>query len=278
LGAGMLFLPSSPRWLMSKAKESEAKNILKKIRTGSTKEIDQEIAEIKETLSEEKGGWKELLAPWLRVPLVVGIGLAFCQQVTGINVVIYYAPTIFGFAGFNSASGAILATAGVGVINVLMTIVAIKLVDKVGRRPLVFCGLAGMIVSLGILGFAFNMSTLSGMLKWITVGGLGLYIASFAVSLGPIVWLIIAEIYPLKVRGRAMSLATMANWLFNLVVAITFLTLVEKLGRGNTFWLYAFVGVGGVIFSYFMVPETKGHSLEEIEKHWHQRKSPREMK
>jgi len=145
--------------------------------------------------------------------------------------------------------------------------VAIWLIDKVGRKPLLYAGLIGMIASLSVLGFAFKMEAMSGALKMITVASLLVYIASFAVSLGPIFWLIIAEIYPLRVRGRAMSLATVSNWLFNMIVAATFLTIIEKLGKPGTFWLYAGVAVFGIIFCFLFVPETKGRSLEDIEKH-----------
>lgn len=275
LGIGMIFLPASPRWLMSRSLGDKAREALARIR--NTQDVQGELDDIKETLGEERGGWKELLDPWVRMPLFIGIGIATIQAITGINVVIYYAPTIFGFAGFGSASAAILATTGIGVVNVLMTVVAIKVIDRVGRRPLLFLGLIGMVISLSVLGVAFNLPALTGALKWIAVGSLVLYIASFAVSLGPIAWLIIAEIYPLRIRGRAMSLATMANWGANLLVAVTFLTLIQKLGRPVTFWLYAVIGIIGWLFCYFYVPETKGHSLEEIEEHWHQGKSPREL-
>lgn len=275
LGFGMILLPQSPRWLMSRSEKDKAREVLNRIR--EPEEIEPEISEIETTLGEESGGWKELFQPWLKIPLIIGVGIMFFQQITGINTVIYYAPTIFGFAGFGSDQVAILATMGVGIVNVLMTVVSIKLVDKVGRRVLLSVGLAGMVISLGALGFAFNMASLSGMLKWIAVGSLMLYIASFAVSLGPIAWLIIAEIFPLKIRGRAMSLTTMFNWLFNFIVAMTFLTLIDKLGRPGTFWLFAGLGIMGWIFCYFLVPETKGQSLEKIEEHWHQGKAPRDL-
>ncbi|MFH1310075.1 MAG: sugar porter family MFS transporter [Candidatus Omnitrophota bacterium] len=275
LGVGMLFLPESPRWLMSRNLGEIAKKVLAKVR--GRKDVQEEINEIKETLGEESGGWKELWEPWLRLPLFIGLILGLFQQITGINVVIYYAPTIFEFAGFNSAAVAILATAGVGIVNVAMTIVAVKLVDRVGRRPLLAIGLIGMTISLTVLGIAFSLPTLTVALKWIAVGSLMLYVASFAISLGPIFWLIIAEIYPLKIRGRAMSLATMFSWICNLVVAMTFLTLIQKLGKAGTFWTYGAICIVGWVFCYFFVPETKGHSLEEIEEHWKKRKGPRAL-
>jgi sugar porter (SP) family MFS transporter len=261
--AGMLALFESPRWLVSRNREEDARKVLKRMR--NSQDVDDEIADIRISFTIKKGSWKELLNPCIRPALVVGIGLAFFQQLTGINTIIYYAPTIFEFAGFASHRISIFATAGIGVVNVLMTVVAIWFIDRLGRKPLLYGGLVGMALSLGVLGFAFAAPQLAEHLKWITLASLVCYIASFAISLGPIFWLMIAEIYPLRIRGRAMSLATVANWGFNMLIASTFLTLTEKLGKPGTFWLYALVAVGGIFFCYFLVPETKGHSLEEIE-------------
>ncbi|MFA5168350.1 MAG: sugar porter family MFS transporter [Candidatus Omnitrophota bacterium] len=262
---GMIFLPESPRWLVSRGQVEKAKQVLS--RTGSGKNVDDEIRDISKSMEAKEGGWGEVFAPWVRPALIVGIALAFFQQATGINTIIYYAPTIFEFAGFGSHKVAILATVGVGTVNVLMTVVAIWLLDKLGRKPLLYIGMTGMVLSLGLIGVAFSMASLSGALKWICVISVVFYIASFAIGLGPIFWLMIAEIYPLRVRGRAMSLATVANWGFNMLVAATFLTLTETLGKAGTFWLFAGVSVFGIIFCYFFVPETKGFTLEEIEQH-----------
>ena len=190
------------------------------------------------------------------------------QQITGINTVIYYAPKILQSAGFASASGAILATAGVGVVNFGMTIVAMLLVDRAGRRPLLLVGIAGMIVTLAMLALSFGISNQSNNLAWIAVICLMGYVASFAISLGPIFWLLIAEIYPLKVRGLAEGTAATFNWGSNLIVSLTFLTLLEKLGASSTFLLYALASVASWLFAYFLVPETKGRSLEQIEAFW----------
>ena len=268
---GMIYLPETPRWLMSRGFVDRAKDVL--ARTNKGKNVDEEIQNISKTLSEKKCCWAEVFSPWIRPALIVGILLAFFQQATGINTIIYYAPTIFEFAGFQSHRVAILATVGVGTVNVLMTLVAIWLLDRLGRKPLLYIGMTGMALSLGLLGFAFHLTVLSGMLKWLAVASVVLYIASFAISLGPIFWLLISEIYPLKVRGRAMSLATVANWGFNMLVAATFLTLIEKLGKAGTFWLFAFICVIGIVFCYFFVPETKGYTLEEIEEHLHSGRS-----
>jgi len=272
---GMLVLPESPRWLIGHEMFKKARAVLERIR--SKERIEVEIAAIKKTLSKESAGWRELLAPWVKPALFMGIGLAFIQQATGINTVIYYAPTIFQLAGFSSAKVSILATIGVGVVNVLMTVVAVWFMDKIGRRPLLFVGLIGMTISLGVLGLAFSLPDLSGMLKWIAVGSLVCYIASFAISLGPIFWLIIAEIYPLRVRGRAMSMATVANWFFNFVVALTFLKLIERMGKAETFWLYAGISLVGLFFCILFVPETKSRTLEEIEEHLHSGRKLRDL-
>ena len=182
---------------------------------------------------------------------------------------IYYAPRILQTAGLNSASGAILATVGVGVVNVGMTILAMFLVDRAGRRPLLLVGIAGMIITLGMLGLSFRYP--SGQLAWIAVICLMGYVASFAISLGPIFWLLIAEIYPLKIRGLAEGTAATFNWASNLVVSLTFLTLVEKLGASSTFFLYALASVASWIFAYYFVPEIKGRTLEQIEAFWRAR-------
>jgi SP family galactose:H+ symporter-like MFS transporter len=214
----------------------------------------------------------------VRPALIVGVSLAIFQQVTGINTVIYYAPTIFQFAGIKAAASSILATVGVGVVNVLLTAVAVLLLDRVGRRPLLLVGLVGMVLGLAALGLAFHFSALSGaLLGWLALGSLMLYVGAFAIGLGPVFWLLVSEIYPLKIRGLAMSTATVANWAANLLIALTFLSLIQAVGRSATFWVYSAMGVGAWLFAYLYVPETKGRSLEEIEAHWRSGKHPRAM-
>ena len=260
---GMLGLSESPRWLIGHGRIDEARAALEKVMPAQ--EVGSEIKAIEDSIVIKTGSWKQTFAPWVRPALGVGIALAFFQQVTGINTIIYYAPTIFEFAGFSSHRVSILATVGVGMVNVLMTVVAIWFIDRLGRKPLLYIGLTGMTLSLGLLGLAFYLPGMLGALKMLTVLCVMFYIASFAISLGPIFWLIISEIYPLKVRGRAMSLATLSNWLFNMLVASTFLTLTEKLGKAGAFWFYAAVCVAALVFCYLYVPETKGHTLENIE-------------
>jgi len=276
-GAGMFFLPETPRWLISGGQHEVAHGVLVRIR--GLADVNVEIEEIKASLAQqtESGRWADLFSRSVRPALVVGIGLAVFQQITGINTVIYYAPKILQAAGFNSASGAILATAGVGVVNVGLTVVAMFLVDRAGRRPLLLAGIAGMIITLGVLGLSFRISNPSGQLAWIAVICLMGYVASFAISLGPIFWLLIAEIYPLRIRGLAEGTAATFNWGSNLIVSLTFLTLVEKLGASSTFLLYASFSVMSWLFAYYLVPETKGRTLEEIEAFWRTGRSSRKM-
>jgi MFS transporter, SP family, galactose:H+ symporter len=271
LGLGMLAMPETPRWLAKHGHAEAARKVLARIR--GTQDVQAEFREIQSTLSqaEERGHFSDLLAASVRPALTVGMGLAIFQQITGINTVIYYAPTIIQSAGIPSASGAILATAGIGLVNVLMTIVAMWLIDRAGRRPLLLTGISGMIISLGVLGFVFRTHEPSTGLGWLAVLILMAYVASFAISLGPIFWLLIAEIYPLRVRGIAEGTAAGTNWAANLLVSLTFLSLVQALGPSWTFWLYGLLAIGSLVFSYSLVPETKGRTLEEIEQTWRSR-------
>src|SRR3984893_5315961 len=273
-GVGMFFLPESPRWLLRRGHRDTARAMLVRIR--GTVDVDAEFLEIEQSVTKapESGRFSDLFARSLRPALVVGIGLAIFQQITGINTVIYYAPVIIQSAGISSASGAILATAGIGAVNVLMTIFSMWLIDRTGRRPLLLTGIAGMAVTLSVLGFVFRMSNESAGMAWLAVISMMAYVGSFAISLGPIFWLLISEIYPLKIRNSAEGVAATFNWGANLLVTLTFLTLVEKLGPSLTFWFYGLCAIGAGLFSYWFVPETKGRTLEEIEEFWHSKHRP----
>ncbi|UVE51665.1 sugar porter family MFS transporter [Haloferax larsenii] len=262
LGAGMVFMPESPRWLVEHGREGQARDVLSRTRTDD--QIRAELDEIQETIEQEDGSIRDLLEPWMRPALVVGVGLAVLQQVTGINTVIYYAPTILESTGFES-SASILATVGIGVVNVVMTIVAVLLIDRTGRRPLLSVGLVGMTLTLFGLGAAFYLPGLSGLVGWIATGSLMLYVAFFAIGLGPVFWLLISEVYPLKVRGTAMGVVTVFNWFANLAVSLTFPIMVGAITKAGTFWVYAILSAVALAFTYVFVPETKGRSLEAIE-------------
>jgi MFS transporter, SP family, galactose:H+ symporter len=252
-------------------KDYVARATLSKIREDDPVAIDRELAEIKHSLEVEPGGWRDLLHPVVKAALVVGVGLAILQQVTGINTVIYYAPTIVQFTGINSDASAILAAVGVGVVNVGMTVLALRLLDRAGRRTLLIGGVSGMIVSLLALGAAFLGGGGGIGSSVVAIASLMTYVAAFAISLGPIFWLMNAEIYPLNVRSKAAAVGTMANWLFNFIVSLTFLVLIDALGRTGAFWLYAAIGVVTLWFCWKYVPETKGKHLEEIEEVFRER-------
>jgi SP family galactose:H+ symporter-like MFS transporter len=267
-------MPRSPRWLVNNGMEDLARSTLIEIRKKD--DVSDELNEIVTSLNKQKGGRKELFSPLIKPAMIVGVALAIFQQVTGINTVIYYAPTIFEFAGFPS-SLAIFVTVLVGIVNVGFTIVALILLDRVGRRILLLIGLAGMSASLILLGIVFFLPALLSQLGTLAAVSLMAYVGFFAIGLGPVFWLLISEIYPLKVRGLAMSIVTEVNWGANLIISLTFLTLVGSIGRSGTFWIYAVVGIAAFIFTYLYVPETKERTLEEIEEHWRGGKHPREL-
>ncbi len=276
LVVAMWRLPDSPRWLISKAKVEQARQALQRVRTES--DVSPEVTAIQQSIEKQgDGGITGLFQPSLRMPMIVGLGLAVFQQITGINTVIYYAPTIFKFVGIEAFGPAILAGAGLTMVMWIFHVLAILLMDRVGRRPLLLIGVAGQIIGLAILGAAFQFQQLASFKSYVAIGGLVIYVACFAFGLGPIFWLLISEIYPLKVRGAAMSAVTVTNWAMNLVVAVTFLTLVGVLGHAGTFWLYGVIAVGAWVFFYRLVPETKGKTLEQIEEHWRSGRPPRAL-
>jgi MFS transporter, SP family, galactose:H+ symporter len=262
LGIGMIFLPESPRWLVKQSRREEARNILNRLRKNSS--VDHEIMEIENSLQKREATLMEVFAPWIRPVLLLGVTMGFLQQVTGINTIIYYAPTIFQLANFGATSS-ILATAGIGVVNVIATIFAVMVLDRLGRRALLLTGLVGMCLSLVMLSLAFQWDIHSFYLRWLSIISTFVYVISFAFSLGAMLWLLVSEIFPLEVRGTAMSLAVFSCWFWNFVVSATFLNLLNALGPTNTFLLYAAMCVIGFIYCYFKVPETNGISLEQIE-------------
>ena len=263
---GMLFMPETPRYLVRSGEEDDARNVLDRVRSDG--EVERELREIHEVEEQEAGrGLRELTAKWVRPALLVAIGLAVFQQFIGINTIIYYAPTTLTQVGYGSAS-AIYANIIIGVLNVAMTVVAIKIIDRVGRKPMLLAGLVGMVTSLAVLG-------LSGMLMAkptapgdpaaiITLICLAGFIVSFAATWGPVVWVMLPEVLPLNVRGTAMGVAIFLHWGANFLVAQTFPSLLSAFGRG-VFLGYAGIGVLAGLFVATLVTETKGRSLEEIE-------------
>lgn len=265
LFVGMLASPETPRWLASKGRWTDAKQVLEQMKG---LDPEQELVDIRGSLllEQRRGSMRELFQPGLRTALMIGVGLAVFQQLVGINTVIYYAPIIFQKAGFASVNSAILATSVVGVVNVLSTVAATFLLDKLGRRMLLLVGTGIMIVALAALGIVFaSGSNQTGMLTLIT---LIVYIFAFAISMGPIFWLMSAEIFPTRLRAAGSSICSFSNWAANFLVSLTFLSLIHLLGSPFTFGLYAFMGVLALIFCWKFVPETNGRTLEQIEQYW----------
>ena len=276
LFVGMCFMSDTPRWLVRKGREEEAKKVFASVEPNE--DAQKEIEAVKLTLQDANSGEKFKFQKWMIMPFVVGIGIMFAQICTGINTIIYYAPTIFKSAGFDSNITAIYATTGIGIVNFLMTIVALFCIDKLGRKPLLYIGLTGVMLSLFALGAGFAFEDLFGEnLKWVTVGSLISYIIFFAMSLGPIGWILISEVFPLKIRGIAMSICTVANFAFNFFVVYSFPVLLEKIGGALTFWGFGVVSFFCIVFVYFLVPETKGISLEKIETNWIEGVNPRKF-
>jgi SP family xylose:H+ symportor-like MFS transporter len=263
----MLFVPESPRYLVGHGEPERAFALLSRINGAQAAGIELEA--IRETVRGKVESAAQLLKPGLRRVLVIGIALAILQQITGINVFMYYAPEIFKQLG-SGTDTALLQTVVIGACNVAFTLVAIRTVDRIGRRPLMIIGATGMGISLTGLGFAAYTGTTQ---LWVLAFILG-YIASFAMSLGPVVWVILAEIFPNRIRGRAMSVAVLILWASNYVISQTFPMinedpwLVATFHHAFPFWLYAVFCVVLIGVMVFFVPETKGRSLEEIESSW----------
>jgi sugar porter (SP) family MFS transporter len=274
LFVGALFLPESPRWLYIQGRTTQAHRVLTRLygHKYHPKEIEKELLAIKKSIEKEKktGVWKDLFSRKSLPCLILGIALFFFQQVSGINVVIYYAPTIFNSMQLGSTSTTLLATVGVGTLNVLMTLVAMRWVEKWGRRPLLITGFAGTALSLGLIAFATSFDGV--FFQWVSAVSVFLFIAFFAVGLGPLPYILISEVFPIKIRGQGMSLSAASNWIFNTLVVASFPILLQELGISLVFLFYAVACALGLLFAIRYTPETKGISLEEIEKHVHSKK------
>ena len=263
---GVLFLPESPRWLFLKGRKEKAISVFQRMHLPGD-EISREVVGIEESLRVRQSGFQMLINNSnFRRAVGLGIGLQVIQQLTGINVVMYYAPRIFKIAGFISTEHQLWGTVIVGITNVLATFIAIAFVDRLGRKPIMYAGFAVMGLAMVTVGTLFNMDLeKSPALGIWAIGALLLFIVGFAMSAGPIIWVICSEIFPLSARDLGVTFSTATNWIVNAIVGGTFLSLLHTLGNGNTFLLYGGMNVLFVIFFLLLVPETKGVSLEKIE-------------
>jgi sugar porter (SP) family MFS transporter len=265
LALGVFLLPQSPRWLIQKNQLEKARQLLYRIRPRDT--VNDEITSIQEAVHHRTDSYsvRALFSSRARSLLIMGCGLAVIQQCTGINTFLYYAPIIFEKAGFQSHTAQLLATLGLGCVNFLFTIMAAFLIDNKGRRKLLLIGLSMMTMSLMTVGALFHFYLNFIWSKYVLFISILVFIAFYAISIGCIFWVMIAEIYPLPIRANAMSIAAMTNWLANLLMTLTFLSLIDNMGPANTFWLYGLLAILSWFFIYYRVPETKQMSLEEIE-------------
>lgn len=269
---GVFFLPESPRWLLSKGLSDEAHDVLLEIR-GCNISVKQELEEITQCIkidyennSVASSSLRHILSDKkISQILIIAVSLAVIQQLTGINTILYYAPTILEMVGYSGQLESIYTSIGIGIVIVMSTLIALPMIDKLGRRFLLLTGLSGMSIGLLCLINILSTGVHTSLDKTIVLGSMLLYVASFSISLGPVVWLIIAEIFPLKIRGVGASIATCSNWTANLLIAYTFLTIISLFGITTTFEIYLFFCIVSMIFVYYFVPETKSISLEQIE-------------
>ncbi|HKP88402.1 MAG TPA: sugar porter family MFS transporter [Thermoleophilaceae bacterium] len=263
---GSLRLPESPAWLLNRGREAEVRSLVNSVASDETADRVIELHNREEEQrqrtagKDERSGWRVLSSPRLRAAMVVGLTLAALQQFAGINTVIYYAPTIMQDTGLSS-SNSILYSVFIGVINLGMTIVSLRLVDRLGRRPLLIASLVGMFGSLLVLGLAFVAEWSSVVILLFIL----LYIVAFAVGMGPVFWVLLGEIFPSQNRAAGVSAGSTMNWTANFAVSLAFLPLLGAIGTGQTFWIFAVVCAFGIWFVGRYVPETKDREFPEVD-------------
>jgi SP family galactose:H+ symporter-like MFS transporter len=273
---GVLFLPDSPRWLMMRGRREEALSVLQRLR-GDSDVVAREAADIEEQLKTPQRGWHLFQQNRnFRRSVWLGVLLQLMQQFTGMNVVMYYAPRIFQEMGYDTAAQ-MWFTALVGLTNVLATFIAIALIDRWGRKPILYTGFAVMAVGLGVVGTMMRNGIHDHSAQIFTVTMLLIFIVGFAMSAGPLVWTLCSEIQPLKGRDFGIACSTFTNWICNMIVGFTFLSLLNGIGNANTFWLYAALNAVFILLTFWLVPETKGVTLEQIERNLMSGKRLREI-
>jgi major inositol transporter-like SP family MFS transporter len=271
LWSGMLFLPDTPRWYALKGRYGETERVLRRIR--EPHEVDGELALILETADrdarESKGGWADLRQPWIRRLFVLGVGIAIAQQITGIDTVMYYAPTILESTGLG-ADASLTATISVGVISVVMTIVGMALLGRVRRRPMLLTGQTGCTLSLLALGLCFLLPE-STARSWIVLAFMVIFVAFQQCAISTVTWLMLSEIFPMKVRGFGMGVAIFALWMVNFGVSLLFPVLNSALGSTWSFLFFFAVNIGSIAFAAVALPETKGRTPQGLEQEFRER-------
>lgn len=261
---GAFFLPESPRFLVKIGKLDEARDVLMSTNKGDDKAVNTALSEIEDSAKQQQGGWKELFGVDVRPALITGLGAAIFQQVIGSNSVIFYAPTIFTKVGWGVAA-ALLAHIGIGIVNVIVTVVAMLLMDHVDRKKMLTVGAAGMGLSLFVMATILKMDSGSRAAAYVSAIALTVYIAFYACTWAPITWVYIGEVFPLNIRGLGTSLCSATNWLADMVVSLTFPSMLAAFDIANTFIIYGVICVICIIFTNKFFLETRGKSLEEIE-------------
>ena len=255
----LLFIPESPRWLVANDRKAEAFKVM--VRVGGKETAEIQLAEIDEMVKEETGGIKELFAPFLRIPLLIGIFLPMFSHLSGIAAIMYFAPNIIN-ESIKSVESAFLGAVLVGLVNSAFTFIAISKIEKFGRRKLLLVGVAGAMISLLGVGILFSIGST------LIIIPLLFYVACFAFSYGPIVWVIISEIFPTRIRGLAASIGSFSLMVTGFFITLTNPVLLDSISPGGTFFLYAGLTIPAIWFIWRFVPETKGKTLEQIEKFW----------
>lgn len=286
---GMLFLPESPRYLLRMCKTDEGREILERV--GMAENVEETVNAITCAAERDRGEhfkWRDLFKAPFKYAMVIAIGIMFFQQFVGINTVIYYIPGLFLFSDTSTSKAAIIAMTSIAAVNMLATIFIMFIIDKIGRRKLFIIGLAGMFISLITLSTLFKFYYIFGSgFQIITIVAVLMYVIFFAVSIGPLAWILISEIFPLNLRGVGMSIGALSNWVFNSIVTYLFIKITWFFGSnaansgGNPnlsawFLVYAIVAIVGIIWGWKYIPETRNVSLEQIEEHWESEKKPRE--
>lgn len=273
---GMLFMPETPRWYASKERFTEARATLLRIREANA--VDAELAQMREVIDDEKraadsrSGWAELAVPWVRRVFLIGLGLAVIQQVTGINTIMYFAPTILQQTGLG-AQAALTATIANGVVAVVASIFSLYLIGRVGRRPLLITGQLGIVASLVAIGIVFSIHTEPGtsgatVRSYLILGCMLAFLVFQQTAVSPVTWVMLSEIFPIKIRGLGMGAAVLLLWLVNALVTFSFPILLAGVGGTATFLVFAAINILAAAMAAKKIPETRNRSLEEIEEHF----------